>query len=189
MDGIADKNAMRREFRQKRDVYVESLSPRDMTLSFSAAPTVLKSLFTRHKIVAGYMPIGSEANPGKILAIARAAQCIIALPYVVSKLAPMRFLIWNKGDTLCPGPFGLLQPHTENRVVIPDIALVPLIAFDRQCNRLGQGAGHYDRALSILDDVTAVGISWSAQEAPHIPADPWDIPLNAILTEKEWISK
>ena len=55
--------------------------------------------------------------------------------------------------------------------------------------RLGQGAGHYDRALSLLDSAFIVGIAWSAQEAPLLPADPWDIPLNAVLTEKAWISR
>jgi 5-formyltetrahydrofolate cyclo-ligase len=53
---------------------------------------------------------------------------------------------------------------------------------------LGQGGGHYDRALSLLGQAITVGIAWSIQEIDFLPADPWDMPLNHILTEKEWIS-
>jgi 5-formyltetrahydrofolate cyclo-ligase len=189
MDAIADKSAMRRNFRQKRDAYVISQSPQDKALSFSAVPSPLKSLFRPHKTVAGYIPIGSEANPLSLLSIARAAGCNIALPHVISKLAPMRFLEWRDSEGLHPGPFGLQQPNDTNVVMTPDIVLVPLLAFDRQLNRLGQGAGHYDRALSILGEVIAIGVAWSVQETDTVPADPWDIPLDAILTEKEWICK
>jgi 5-formyltetrahydrofolate cyclo-ligase len=189
MDVIVDKSAMRRDFRQKRGDYVISLSLQDKALSFSAMPSPLKSLFSHHKTVAGYIPIGSEANPMSLLSIARAAGCNIALPHVISKLAPMRFLVWQDGEELHPGPFGLQQPNDTNVVMTPDIVLVPLLAFDRQLNRLGQGAGHYDRALSILEDVVAIGVAWSVQETNTVPADPWDIPLSAILTEKEWICR
>ena len=189
MDVIADKSAMRRDFRQKRNEYFISLSPQDKALSFSAMPSPLKALFAHHKNVAGYIPIGSEANPLSLLSIARAAECNISLPHVISKLAPMRFLEWPDGEELHPGPFGLQQPNDTNVAMTPDIVLVPLVAFDRHLNRLGQGAGHYDRALSILDQVIAIGVAWSVQETNTVPADPWDIPLDAILTEKEWICK
>ncbi len=189
MDVIADKSAMRRGFRKKRDEYVRALSPQDKALSFSAMPSPLKALFAHRKNVAGYIPTGSEANPLSLLSIARATGCDISLPHVISKLSPMRFLEWLDGEELHPGPFGLQQPNDINVVMTPKVVLVPLLAFDRQLNRLGQGAGHYDRALSILDDVMAIGIAWSVQETNIVPADPWDIPLNAILTEKEWICK
>ena len=67
--------------------------------------------------------------------------------------------------------------------------LVPLVAFDVQLMRLGQGAGHYDRALSVLGDSTAVGIAWSVQQTDNLPLDPWDMPLDAVLTERSWISQ
>ncbi len=180
---------MRQDLRASRDTFVQNLSVQDSALAFSAVPSPLKNMLTAGKTVAGYIPVGSEASPLNLLSIARAAGCIIALPFVISKLAPMRFLAWEDGDDLHPGPFGLQQPHETKQVLKPDIVLVPLIAFDRHLSRLGQGAGHYDRALSIMDDVVAIGVAWSVQEADMIPADPWDIPLSAILTEKEWISR
>ena len=98
----------------------------------------------------------------------------------------MRFLRWSPGDILEPGPFGLLQPPIDAEAILPDVALVPLVAFDSRLMRLGQGAGHYDRALSLLDQSFAIGIAWSIQHAPAIETDPWDVPMNAILTEKSW---
>lgn len=158
-------------------------------MAFSCLPSPLASLCTPDKVVAGYIATGSEADASKLLIAAEAKGCTLALPHVTSRVAPMRFLKWSSKDRLESGPFGLLQPVESAPVVVPDIILVPLVAFDRQLMRLGQGAGHYDRALSILENCFAVGIAWSAQQTDILPADPWDVPLDAVLTEKSWISR
>ena len=189
MDAMPEKNAMRREFRGKRDAFAAGLSTQDMGLAFSATPSPLKSLFISNKVIAAYIPIGSEANPAAFLTAAQEAGCKTALPHVTSAVSPMQFLQWQPGDELIEGAFGLMQPKHSSPTLTPDIVLVPLVAFDRALNRLGQGAGHYDRALSIIENVQTIGIAWSVQEAEAIPADPWDVPLDAILTEKEWISR
>ena len=113
----------------------------------------------------------------------------LRFPMSPAQLHRCGFLQWQPGDELIEGAFGLMQPKSSAPTLTPDIVLVPLVAFDRALNRLGQGAGHYDRALSIIDNVQTIGIAWSVQEAGAIPADPWDVPLDAILTEKEWISR
>jgi 5-formyltetrahydrofolate cyclo-ligase len=182
------KTALRTQYRQKRDGFVAAMNPSELAIAFSKAPTPLKQLFTPGKIVAGYIPIGSEANPAALLAEAQAMGCNLALPYVVSRAAPMRFLRWLIGDALEDGPFGLKQPRADSDHVNPDVLLVPLVAFDRRMFRLGQGAGHYDRALSVLPRAAPIGIAWSVQEADHVPADPWDMPLDAIITERAWIA-
>ena len=69
----------------------------------------------------------------------------------------------------------------------PDIVLTPLVGFDRRGTRLGQGAGHYDRAFAAHPAAWRVGIAWSVQEVDALPADAWDVPLHAIATEREWI--
>jgi 5-formyltetrahydrofolate cyclo-ligase len=184
---ITSKSAMRRIFRRKRDEFVAALSPQDLKIAFSAAPSPLKTIFAPGKTVAAYVGICSEADPFALLRAAHAAGCNTALPYVTSKVSPMQFLDWSPGEPLESGPFGLIQPLAATRATRPDIVLVPLVAFDRRLTRLGQGAGHYDRALSVIPEATTVGIAWSVQCADFIPADPWDIPLDYILTEKEWI--
>jgi 5-formyltetrahydrofolate cyclo-ligase len=185
---MPDKSEMRRSFRLKRDNFEAQLTSQDRERAFSVPPTPLRNLFTPGKTVAAYIPIGSEADPSALLQFAADAGCLTALPYIASRAAPMQFLSWSPGQPLETGIFGLQQPQNSRGVLVPDIVLAPLVAFDRDLARLGQGAGHYDRALCLLDDVIAIGIAWSVQEAQMIPADPWDIPLDAILTEREWIS-
>ena len=184
----ATKRALRTQVRQQRDDFVNRLGPGEKALTFSVAPSPLSALFGPGKTVAAYVPIGSEANPLKLLEAAEKAGCEIALPHVTSKAAPMRFLQWSNTESLALGPFGLQQPDAGNRQVTPDVILVPLIAFDRALNRLGQGAAHYDRALSLLGNSLAIGVGWSMQEQPELDVDDWDIPLDAVLTEREWIT-
>lgn len=117
----------------------------------------------------------------------------ICLPHVTSKISPMQFLEWGLDDnadeeSLIDGPMGLKQPHIGNAICSPDVIFAPLLAFDRSLTRLGQGAGHYDRALSLLDNSIVIGLAWSAQEADELPSDPWDQKMDAILTEREWIT-
>jgi 5-formyltetrahydrofolate cyclo-ligase len=74
----------------------------------------------------------------------------------------------------------------------PDLVLVPLVFGDRKGTRIGHGKGHYDRALAHLRDagpVSTIGIAWEIQMSGHdLPADPWDVPLDAIATPAGWIS-
>lgn len=188
MDIKFDKASQRLKYRQLRDEFVSSLSDATKSLAFSRIPSPLKAILRPGLILAGYIRKDSEADPSAILAQASAMGCYIALPHVTGRSTPMRFLRWTPGDPLIPGPFGLLQPSDDAEICSPDVALVPLVAFDSRLNRLGQGAGHYDRALSILENTAAVGLAWSVQMAPALIADPWDVPLDAVLTEKSWIT-
>ncbi len=181
------KQAVRGEFRQRRDAFVLSLAVSEKAIAFSRAPTPLQRFFKPGAIVAGYIAIGSEADPAALLKQARDSGCTMALPYVTSRAAPMRFLKWDGDAELVDGPFGLKQPAETSKAVIPDIVIVPLVAFDSKLSRLGQGAGHYDRALSLMPEAIAIGLAWSIQQADNLIADPWDIPLDAIITEKAWI--
>jgi len=183
-----DKQTQRAEFRQVRDSYVNNLTGQDRALSFSRIPSPLVKFLTPGKIVAGYVAKGSEVDPSAILTQAHALGCDIALPHVTSKSAPMRFLRWSPDEGLVPGPFGLQQPAETAPECKPDIVLVPLLAYDDRLIRLGQGAGHYDRALSLLEHSIAIGLAWSVQFTSKLASDIWDAPLDAVLTEKSWIT-
>lgn len=183
-----DKASERLKYRQMRDAFVGALGKAEKSLAFSRIPSPLMALLKPGMILAGYIAKDTEADPSSIMAEAHALDCRIALPHVTGKAAPMRFLEWTPGDALVPGPFGLLQPDETAPACQPDLVLVPLIAFDSRLMRLGQGAGHYDRALSILEGAIAVGLAWSVQQAPALITDPWDVPMDAVLTEKSWIT-
>lgn len=135
-------------------------------------------------VVASYIPVGSEADPTPLAAAARAAGATLALPHVGQRAGEMRFLAWTDRDPLMPGTFGIRQPDVGAPELRPDIVLTPLVAFDDALNRLGQGAGYYDRAFANLPNAWRLGIAWSVQQLLMIDCDPWDVPLHAVVTER-----
>ncbi|MBN8847734.1 MULTISPECIES: 5-formyltetrahydrofolate cyclo-ligase [unclassified Sphingomonas] len=151
-------------------------------------PAPFRALLSHGLTVASYVPLGSEADPALLARAAVEAGCAIALPHVVDRATPLRFLAWDTEAALAAGPFGLSQPHDHWAELAPDIILTPLVAFTRRLERLGQGAGHYDRAFAQFPDARRIGVALSAQEVEALPVDPWDMPLHAIATEKEWIT-
>jgi 5-formyltetrahydrofolate cyclo-ligase len=189
MDTIELKQRLRAELRSRRDAMLDGLDSAGRQFSFRTAPTPLRALIERATCVAGYVAIGSEADPAALLADAVARGKFVALPFIERRSVPMRFLAWRPGEPLVRGQMGLLQPDFATAPeVAPDLFLAPLLGFDRRLHRLGQGAGYYDRAFARYPDAVRVGVAWSVQELDLAPDDPWDVPLHAVLTEKEWIA-
>ncbi len=139
-------------------------------------------------VIAGYRPVGSEMDPSPLLERAAHHGCVTALPFIADRAAAMEFRCWKPGDPLETGVFGFEQPSAHAPPANPDILLVPLLGFDSAMNRLGQGAGHYDRYFSKYTNALRIGIACQFQEIDALPADPWDVPLDAVLTEKGWIT-
>jgi 5-formyltetrahydrofolate cyclo-ligase len=140
------------------------------------------------RIVAAYHPFSDEISPATILAELERGQRA-AYPWFAARDALM---IWRAGEATELGPWGLLQPSADADAVSPDLILVPLVLADRRGIRLGRGQGHYDRALTHLREagpIFALGIGWDDQVSDQpLPADPWDAPLDAVATPREWIS-
>lgn len=93
-------------------------------------------------------------------------------------------------DALRPGRFGIREPDADacaiRRMEDVDAALIPGLAWDRAGHRLGRGAGYYDRMLA--DPAWRgfrCGLFFAAQETPSVPHDAWDVPLHAIVTDRE----
>ena len=188
MDTTEAKARLRTELRARRDTMVAGLDSAARLFAFHVPPTPLRALIEQARCIAGYRPASSEADPGALLAFAAEAGKTVALPYVERRSVPMRFLAWKPGDPLIPGQWGLEQPDIGTAPEVePDLFLAPLLGFDRRLYRLGQGAAYYDRAFARYPDAIRVGIAWSAQEVDFVPDDPWDVPLHAVLTEREWI--
>jgi 5-formyltetrahydrofolate cyclo-ligase len=181
MTAHPDKRALRAAARGARDALGPHRPPIAMLDPYRA-------LLAPGMIVASYVPLGSEADPSPLSRAAADVGCTIALPHVVDRATPLRFLFWETELALENGPFGLQQPAAEARELTPDLILTPLVAFDRALGRIGQGAGHYDRAFAQFPQAHRIGIAYSVQEVAHVPTDPWDVPLHAIVTEKEWIT-
>ncbi len=136
--------------------------------------------------IASYRPIGSEIDPAGIEQAVTAAKGRLVYPRVEG-VGVMRFLLPQAYADWEEGPYGIVQPRNHRPALSPDVVIVPLLAFDRTGGRMGQGGGYYDRALAAVPSAFRLGVAWSVQEVDAVPVDPWDIPLHAIITEREWI--
>ncbi len=168
--------------RLQRNAFIEKNKP-----AIPAWPQ-WRDLIAGQPIVASYHPAGSEADPQVLVAAARAAHCRIALPALTPASPLIRFRQHDEGAPLEEGPFHILQPAGHAPALAPAVILLPLLAFTRSGIRLGQGGGHYDRAAAHWPDALRIGIAWSVQESAALPQEPWDMPLHAIATEREWIT-
>lgn len=135
-------------------------------------------------VIAGYMPIRTEADPVPAMtALAKANR--ICVPVIDAAGQPLRFRAWTPGSEMIEGPFGAAVPASGDWLT-PAIVIVPLVAYDARMGRLGYGGGFYDRTLEGLrarGAVRALGFAYSAQELPQLPLEPTDQPLDAIVTE------
>ena len=185
------KDVLRQAALEARKAYVRTLSDADRALLENALAEVLAPLGRDARVIGGYSPLGSELSPMRALDAAAAAGATIAFPCFANPAKPFRF---RSGPCELPGPFGLLQPAIDDPEVVPDLVLVPLVAVDHRGARLGRGKGHYDRALARLrrNKAQLVGIGWPIQRlADTIPADDWDVPLDAFASPEgvEWFGQ
>jgi 5-formyltetrahydrofolate cyclo-ligase len=132
--------------------------------------------------VAGYWPMRSEADPRPIMTGLAALGHKLCLPAVVD--GALQFRDWPLWGALVPGGFGTLVPPPDAEIVAPAAFLVPLAAFDRDGHRLGYGKGYYDGALAAFPAARRIGIAYSAQEVEKVPAEPHDMALEMIVTER-----
>ena len=181
------KQDIRRDARRRRSQFVESLPPIALRLAFHAPPTALMQLIAPASIVALYLPVGSEAPADGFAEPLIMAGKSLCLPCLEDNSPDMLFRQWVPGEKLVLGHAGVSQPAPGAPLAVPDAIFAPLVAFDRAMNRLGQGGGHYDRMFARYDHAIRVGIAWSGQERDDLVLDPWDMPLHAIVTEREFI--
>lgn len=142
-------------------------------------------------IVAAYWPMGDELDPRPLMRSLEGNGCRLALPVVTARGQALDFRLFSWDEGLEPGPHGTVHPPAAALGVIPAVLLVPLLAFDRRCFRLGYGGGYYDRTLESLrkkGHVKTIGLGFAAQEVPAVPCDGHDQRLDAIATELELIT-
>ena len=140
------------------------------------------------KIIGGYYPTNYEIDDIEILNYFFKKGSIISLPKIKKK-NQMEFYTWCKNDPLLINKYGIPEPENTNRVY-PDILFVPLVAFDKELNRLGYGGGFYDRyiqKISKTKKIIKVGLAFSFQKIKTIPINKYDKKLDIIITEKNII--
>ena len=133
-------------------------------------------------VVGGYHAHRDEADPALLLARLVEIGASIAFPRVI-KDRPLEFHHVPDGEVLAPGSFGIPEPLAHWPRAVPQVLLVPLLAFDAHGHRLGTGGGFYDRTLAALR-VPAIGIAYAGQETESIPHEAHDRTLDMVLTEQ-----
>ena len=148
---------------------------------------IRKHFYKKKIVIAGYYPSNYEVDILNFLEKASKKNFNIALP-VVKSSSLMSFKSWVFKEPLYVSQFGILEPKNSKKEIIPDLIMVPLVAFDAQLNRIGYGKGYYDRSLrkirKINKNVISLGIAYSFQKSTQIPVNNNDFRLDYIFTEK-----
>jgi 5-formyltetrahydrofolate cyclo-ligase len=179
---LADKVALRRLGRERRQAFVETLSPEERGRLEHRLAEVVDPLLGKSRVIGGYAPLPTEISPLPALERAAAKGAMLAFPAFSDHQSAFRF---RAGEPVETGPWSVLQPALDAPHVHPDLVLLPLIAVDRKGTRLGQGKGHYDRAAAELRTQGAllIGVGWAVQMLDvEIPADAWDLPLDGFAS-------
>ena len=130
-----------------------------------------------------YWPFRAEFDPRPLIDWAVAAGRTVALPVVVDKKGPLEYRTWRPGEALVDGVWNIPVPE-KREIVTPAIVLAPLVGFDRACYRLGYGGGYFDRTLAALAPrPLAIGIGFAIQELETIHPQPFDVPMDLVVTE------
>ena len=140
------------------------------------------------RTVSTYWPLHGEPDlrPWMERVIARGGRC--ALPVVIVKNAPLVFRAWTPGAKMERGFWNIPVPAGGPEIV-PDIIIAPVVGFDAECYRLGYGGGYFDRTLATLKGSRRViGIGYSTARIETIHPLPHDIPMNAIVTDRETVA-
>ena len=183
-----DKVFLRKKFLSKRKEKHSTVKK----FNFNSIFKLINRHFRKKKItIAAYYPTNYEVNILKFLEEATKKNFKIVLP-VIKPLSSMCFKLWIFKEPLYMNNFGILEPKNSKTEVVPDLVLVPLVAFDRQLNRIGYGRGYYDRSLAKIKrnkkDMISLGIAYSFQKSENIPVNKHDYKLDYIFTEKGIIS-
>ena len=126
----------------------KKINKKNIHIDFNQIIKILKKEKINKKYIGGYYPVNFEVDDLKLLKKFEKNKFKISLP-VIKKNFQMDFHKWSFSDPLKVNKYGIPEPETKN-IVYPDILLIPLVAFDKNLNRLGYGGGYYDRLIKKL---------------------------------------
>lgn len=187
-----EREQLRREMRARR----RALSDDELRRAASRFARVADHfrLLRPGRHIAAYFRHGHEADLTRLIASARRRGCVIYLPVITDyRRNRMQFHRYHIGATLTPNRYGIPEPKPGGEVAPVrrlDLVFAPLVAFDHRGARLGSGAGYYDRSLQHLRAgrrwrrPRLIGVGYEFQRVEQLGQAPWDVPLDAVLTDK-----
>lgn len=190
---VEQRTQLRRQLRAQRT----ALTPTARIAAAAALLDKLQSLARWHsdQHIAGYWAVGGEM----LLHLATSACTQRGAQWLLPRLHGdrLRFAPWKLGDPVNPNRYGIPEPEVAlDDCLAPDaldLVLVPVVGFDRRGNRLGSGAGFYDRSFSFLQHgerprrPLLVGVAYAFAQLDALAAQPWDVALDYVCTERELI--
>ncbi|MCK5896849.1 MAG: 5-formyltetrahydrofolate cyclo-ligase [Cocleimonas sp.] len=186
------KNTLRIQLRQQRHVLTKK---QQANYSQQICQQVAQSsCFRKAQNIAFYTPVQGEASP---LPLQKMANKSFYLPVLSSAQAfHLIFIKINKETQYKKNIYGIPEPIHTTKDIIPseklDLVIMPLVAVDKEGNRMGMGGGYYDRSFAFKKDQKIsypqlLGFAYDFQLVEAISTEPWDVPLDFIASNKEFI--
>jgi len=157
----------------------------NIKINFNQIIKLLKKEKITKKIVGGYYPVNFEFDDLELLKRFEKNKFNISLP-IIKKNFQMDFYSWSFSDLLRINKYGIPEPEPK-KMIYPDILLIPLVAFDKNLNRLGYGGGYYDRLIARISKkkkIIKIGLAHPIQKIDKVPINPYDQKLDYIVTNK-----
>lgn len=186
--------SLRQQVREKRRTLSDA--EREQAAFLLCERIAASRTFKQSKHIAFYLTNDGEMNLDLLIKHAwqQGKQCY--LPVLAEpNTQRLWFIPYTPGTKLKNNRFGIPEPiHSHStrlrKTISLDLILMPLVAFDEQGNRMGMGGGFYDRTLAFLRQrrywhkPNLLGVAYEFQKQQQLQTNPWDIPLQAIATEK-----
>ena len=191
--GKASREQLRRTIRKQRRQL--TLASRNDCARHLARLVCKEPLVMRSRHIAVYLPADGEIDTNPLITSLYSLGKTLYLPILVTfSDRKLWFTAYAPGDRLVPNRFGILEPERTHyrriRPVFLDLVLTPLVAFDDRGHRLGMGGGYYDHSFAFLNTRRCwkkpplMGLAYEFQRLPHIDAQPWDVALDAVATDR-----
>ena len=167
----------------------KKFNTKNIQLNFKQIVKILKKeKITNQITIGGYYPVNFEIDDLTLLRKFKKNKFNISLP-IIKKNFQMDFYSWSFSEPLKINKYGIPEPEAKN-IVYPDVLLIPLVAFDKNLNRLGYGGGYYDRFIEKLSkkkNIIKIGLALSCQKIKKIPINKHDQKLDFIITNEDII--
>ncbi len=182
------KRALRADMKARRQVLAADREDAARAATAAAARVMTLDL-PPSGVVALYWPLGDELDTRPLADLLQAAGYGLALPVVIGRDQPLIFRTWQPDASLVSGFFNVMTPEDTAELQHPDVIIVPLLAFDAACDRLGYGGGFYDRTLAGLRQaaqkpIMRIGFAFEGQRVDAIPRQSDDQTLDYVVTDQ-----
>ena len=159
---------------------------RKLLISYERLLNIVKNFKVKKPTFGGYFPVNYEIDCLEVLKRLESKKFKISLP-VIKKSNSMEFFKYSFKEPLKINKYGIPEPIKKKKL-IPNILLVPLVAFDKNLYRIGYGGGYYDRYLAKLKKkkkFLSIGFAFSFQQIKKVPKEKFDRKLDFVITEKK----